>query len=107
MSKEVLLQLNMFTGELVDNRSRKQKKQDKERAEPQQSMMFSQREMAQFGVEAHPKIPLSPKTRLEMVLVDGRSPEQKEHQLQQEIAAATYALPWAVGGSITEPEGGA
>jgi hypothetical protein len=85
MSKEgePPLQFDLFTGELVDNRSAKQKRSDKEKEEPQQAMMFSQRDMAQFGVEAHPKLPLSPKTRLELMVEDYRTEEEKATDIQR------------------------
>lgn len=50
MPKEVPLQFDLFSGELVDNRTAKQKRLDREQEKPQQSLMFSQREMAQFRV---------------------------------------------------------
>ena len=93
MSKEVPLQADMFTGELVDTRTRKQKKKAKERQTPQQAEMFSQREMAQFGVQANPKIPLSPKTRLELALQDMRTEEEKERDFQREVEKWSYRLP--------------
>ena len=93
MSKELALQINMFTGDLVDNRSDKQKKQARVRSQPQQIEMFSQREMAQFGVEAHPKLPLSPKTRLELVMEDPRTDEEKERDIRRRIEEHTYPLP--------------
>ena len=83
----------MFSGELVDTRTRKQKKQDKERQRPVQTEMFSQREMAQFGVRANPQIPISPKTRIELALQDLRSQEEKEEARQREIEKRNYRLP--------------
>jgi hypothetical protein len=50
MTKEVPLQADMFTGELVDTRTRKQKKKAAEEKKPRQIEMFSQRELAQFWV---------------------------------------------------------
>lgn len=66
MSKEdnPPLQFDMFSGDLVDNRTPQQKKQDKARAQPRQIEMFAQRELAQFGVNPRPLMPLSPHTRL-------------------------------------------
>ena len=93
MSKEVPLQVDMFSGELVDTRTRKQKKREKENKKPIQTEMFSQREMAQFGVRANPQIPLSPKTRIELALQDLRSEEEKEAALQREIERRSYRLP--------------
>lgn len=71
MSKEgPPLQFDMFTGEAVDNRTRQQKKLDKEREQPKQTEMFSQREIAQFGVNPHPLLPLSPNTKLLLIPED-------------------------------------
>lgn len=92
MSKEIPLQRDMFTGELVDNRNRKQKKRDKERRQLQQTELFSQREMAQFGVKANPKIPLSPKTSIELAAEDPRSEEQKTADERRTVEEKTYRL---------------
>lgn len=92
MSKEIPLQRDMFTGELVDRRNRKQKKRDSERTQPRQAEMFSQREVAQFGVTARPKIPLSPKTRIELALEDRRTEEEKEAAEKRFIEEKTYQL---------------
>lgn len=78
------LQYDLFTGELVDNRSAKQRRSDKEKDGPQQGMMFSQRDMAQFGVEAHPKLPISPKTRLELMIEDHRTEEERAADIQRQ-----------------------
>ena len=86
MSKEVerSLQYDLFTGELVDNRTGAQKKRDKEAEKPQQGMMFSQRDMAQFGVEAHPKIPLSDHTALGILFEDHRTEEERAADIQRQ-----------------------
>lgn len=78
------LQYDLFTGDLVDNRSAKQKRSDKEAEKPQQVMMFSQREMAQFGVDPHPKIPLSDHTALGILFVDHRTEEEKAADIQRQ-----------------------
>jgi hypothetical protein len=93
MSKEVPLQVDMFSGELIDTRTRKQKKREAEREKPVQTEMFSQRELAQFGVRANPQIPISPKTRIELALQDLRSEEEKEAAKQREIENRSYRLP--------------
>ena len=95
MPKEVPLQVDMFSGELVDNRTPKQKKKAKEQDQPQQIEIFSQRELAQFGVKAHPKLPISPKTRIELAIEDSRSEEEIARDRQWEIEQNTYPLPWA------------
>ena len=92
MSTEVPRQYDMFTRELVDARTRKQKRQDAKRQQPPQLLMFSQREMAQFGVNPHPTLPLSPKTRLELAVQDPRSEEERAEDLQREIEERTYPM---------------
>ena len=93
MSKEVPLQTDMFTRELVDTRNRKQKQRAQDAQQPRQTEMFSQREMAQFGVRANPKLPLSPKTRLELLIEDLRTEEEKERDFQREVEKRSYRLP--------------
>jgi hypothetical protein len=92
MPKEVPLQFDLFSGELVDNRTAMQRRRDRELDKPQQAMMFSQREMAQFGVEAHPKLPISPKTRLELMIEDRRTEEEIAAAIQQEALKQNYRL---------------
>ena len=92
MSKEVPLQVDMFSGELFDTRSRKQKKRETELKKPVQAEMFSQRELAQFGVRANPQIPISPKTRIELALQDFAR-RRKEEARRLEIEKRSYRLP--------------
>lgn len=47
-------------------------------------MAFSQREMAQFGVDVHPKLPILPKTRLELMVEDRRTEEEIAADIQRE-----------------------
>jgi hypothetical protein len=101
MSKEVSLQHDMFSGELVDTRNRKQKKTAQKLEQPRQTEMFSQRELAQFGVRANPKLPISPKTRLELMVQDLRTEEEKERDFQREVDKLSYRLP-----GIDDEEGG-
>jgi hypothetical protein len=86
------LQYDMFSGDLVDTRSRAQKRRDATIALPSQGELFSQREIAQFGVSANPQMPLSPKTRLELALDDPRSEEEKAHDRMKAAEASTYGL---------------
>ena len=92
MSKEIPLQVNMFTGDLVDTRTRKQKKKEKEQQKPRQTEMFSQRELAQFGVNPRPQLPLSPKTRIELMIEDHRTEEEKAEAIQREAEKRNYRL---------------
>ncbi len=93
MSKaEIPLQQDMFTGEFVDTRTRKQKEQDRARELPSQNEMFSQRDIAQFGVTASPLMPLSPHTRLVLMQEDPRTAEEKERDLERQAQALTQPL---------------
>lgn len=82
----------MFTGEWDDNRTRRQKKRDKEREKPKQRLMFSQREMAQFGVNPRPKFSLSPHTRLRLLYPDFRTPEEIEVERQRSALDKTKRM---------------
>ena len=92
MPKEVPLQASLFADEMVDTRTRKQKKQAAEQEKPKQAEMFSQREMAQFGVNPHPQIPLSPKTRIELALQDMRTEEEKAAAIRREAEKWNHRL---------------
>ena len=86
------LQMDMFSGKLVDNRTRQQKRQDKAREQPKQIEMFSQREIAQFGVNPNPLMPLSPNTPLLLIPEDPRTEEEIEQDRQQEAEKRTFQL---------------
>lgn len=85
------LQYN-FEGELVDNRSKSQRKRDRERTKPRQAEMFPQREMAQFGVKPNPKLPISPKTSLELAMEDLKTEEEIEQERMKAAQELTYSL---------------
>ncbi len=87
-----VLQVDMFSGELVDNRTRTQKQRDQERARPQQTEMFAAKEVAQFGVNPRPLISLSEHTRLTLQMEDPRTEEEIEHDRQRTAEALTYHL---------------
>lgn len=86
------LQHDMFSGELVDTRTRRQKQQDRDRQQPKQMEMFSQREVAQFGVKAHPLLPLSSNTRLLLIPEDPRTEEEIEADRQREAQKRTFQM---------------
>lgn len=86
------LQFNLFTGELEDRRTRKQRQADRQRALPRQTEMFSQREIAQFGVKANPHIPLSGNVRLLLIPEDPRTPEEIERDLQRAAEERTHRM---------------
>lgn len=104
MSKEIYQQFDMFTGELVDTRSRRQKKRDRQKELPRQSEMFAQKDLAQFGVKANPKLPLSAKTKLELAMEDSRTDEEREADRMREAKKRTYVLPGLPEGSVTDTE---
>ena len=95
MTAEVPLQYD-FTGDLVDNRTRKQKRKARQANGWQQGAMFSQRDIGQFGVRANPEMPGIARNGkpLEMVLEieDPRSEEEKEADRQYEIERKTDRL---------------
>ncbi len=103
MPKEVPLQIDIFNQKLVDTRTAKQKKKAKVMEQPRQAEMFSQRELAVFGANGRPRLPISPETRIELALQDARSQEVIALQLQREIAENTYPMPWAETQLATEP----
>lgn len=88
---EIPLQVEMFSGQGVDNRTKTQKKRDKLKG-VRQPFMFSQREMAQFGVNPHPKFALSRRPSLVLVREDVRTPAQVERDRQRQAEAMTKAL---------------
>ena len=81
---EIPLQQDMFSGALVDTRTAKQKEQDKLRALPQPLEMFPQSDIAQFGVVAHPLLPINDNTRLGLVNEDPRTDAERERDLERE-----------------------
>src|SRR5258708_18879432 len=89
---EIPRQVNLFTGELEDTRTPKQKEQDKLRTLPQPIEMFSPRDVAQFGITAHPLLPLGEKTKLALIGEDPRTPEDKERDLEREAQRHTLQL---------------
>jgi hypothetical protein len=96
MSQEALLQHDMFTGELVDTRTRKQKQTTTKKEKPQQLGMFAPREVAQFGVHARPSLPAinsrGMPIGMALEIQDPRTEEDKEHDRMKAAEKATYAL---------------
>ena len=87
----------MFTDEWDDTRSRRQKRLDRERELPKPVEMFSQRELAQFGVNAHPLLPLSPNTKLLLIAEDPRSEEEIAQDTQRSAEENTVLMFGATG----------
>lgn len=97
MSKEnLLLQYDLFSGELVDTRSNSQKNKDKERSTPQQTKMFKTSEIVQFGGNAksvyrdwldHATAP-----PLVLQVLDTRTADEIEHDLMHDAEKLTTPL---------------
>lgn len=92
MTPEIPKQFNMFTQDWDDNRTRRQKKLDRERNQLKQQEMFSQREIALFGVNAHPLLPLSEHTKLGLIFEDHRTEEEIERDRQRAAEAKTHRM---------------
>jgi hypothetical protein len=93
MGKEgIPLQHDMFTGGMVDNRSRYRKRQDKVLNQPQQMDMFSLKETAQIGVSARPWLKNQPAPKMELESIDARTDQEKEHDLLREAQSLTSAM---------------
>ena len=54
--------------------------------------MFSQAEVAQFGVKAHPLMPISEHTKLGLIFEDPRTEEEKERDRQREAEQRTHQM---------------
>ena len=97
MPSEVPLQMNMFDEGLSDTRTRKQKKAAKEAHGYQQGELFSQKDLAQFGVRAKPELPAIARNgqpvKMELEIQDPRSEEEKELDRQREAEKLTEPLP--------------
>lgn len=65
---------------------------DRQRSLPKQMEMFSQRDIAQFGVKANPHIPLSGNVKLLLIPEDPRTPEEVERDLQRAAERNTYPI---------------
>lgn len=93
MGKETYLQSNLFDRELVDTRTRKQKRQARAREGLQQTALFSQRDVAQFGVTARPLIPLPPHATFRLISDDTRTDEEIAAALAQAVLQRATTLP--------------
>ena len=91
-TETIPLQHTLFGNKPVDNRSRSQKRKAKKKTKPQPVMMFSQRDVAQFGVKAKPLISLSPKTKLVLRQEDPRTEEEIEKDIRREAEAKNHQI---------------
>ena len=90
MSKEIPLQQDMFSGEMVDTRSSYRKRQDKQRQQPRQAAMFSAQETVQIGANPRPWLKALPAPTLTLEVQDVRTDEEKAldwwREAQKQIA---------------------
>lgn len=103
MSPERNLQQDMFTGDLVDNRTRTQKSQDRKKDLPQQEFLFSQRELAVPSRQRYFETPSN--APLVLQSQDPRSDEERERDEQRAIEAAMAPL-FGRDSARTEPSDG-
>lgn len=92
MSAEIPRQYNMFSGEVVDNRTRHQKRLDRQRQLPKQLAMFRQADTIQFGVSHRPWLKDLPRYQLELQSEDPRTPEEIERDLLREAEKNTESM---------------
>lgn len=86
------LQVDMFSGELVDARSRIQKSRNREASQPKQTAMFSARETVQLGVSARPWLKDLARPTLTLEVQDLRTDEEKERDRWREAEALTTPM---------------
>lgn len=94
-SPEIYYQHDMFTQELVDTRTQKQKRYDKElekRNAPKQIEMFRVDEIYQFGVTGKPRWRLEKSLPLFLEQEDPRTGEERERDQQQAAERLTVPL---------------
>lgn len=92
MRSEISLQTDMFTGALVDARTREQKRGDRQRTSLQQLGMFSARETVRLGECCRPWLRDLPRPVLELEILDLRTDEEKERDLQRQAEALTVPM---------------
>ena len=94
-NKEIPLQFD-FSGELVDDRTRKQKRKARQANGWLQGEMFAQRELAQFGVRARSEMSAVTRNgqplKMELEIQDPRSADEKEADRQRAAEELTDPL---------------
>lgn len=93
-SKTIPLQVDMFTGQSVDTRSRNQKQADEVLKQGTQQQMFSIQDVPFGGKRAKPIVDISqlPSPQLELISEDPRSEEEKALARKREMESNTYRL---------------
>ncbi len=97
MSKEnLLLQYDMFSGELIDTRSESQKKKDKDHSAPQQAQMFKTSEIVQTGGKTKSSyrdwLDVATAPPLVLQIIDTRTTEEIERDLMHEAEQLTASM---------------
>lgn len=92
MSTEIHLQIDLFSGDLVDNRSESQKRLDRERKKPQQNLLFDVRDEVDLRRNARPWLATTPEPVLELQVQDVRTDEEREMDLMHEAEKLTKPL---------------
>jgi len=92
MTQETLpLQVDMFTGQKVDTRTSTQKRRDRERAIPQQQLMFRATDVFQFGGRPRSMhqdwLDTATPCPLDLKFLDVRTPEEIERDERQAAQA--------------------
>jgi hypothetical protein len=90
MPAETPLQVDMFTGALVDTRTAAQKQRDAAIIIPRQMEMFSQRELAQYV--PLPRMSLPDTATLMLVAEDPRTDEERERDRERAARKLTRSL---------------
>jgi hypothetical protein len=93
VTEQMLYQIDMFSGEYVDNRTRAQKRRAKEREQPQPVELFPVREVFQFGVSATSMMRL-PVGHLPLLLEheDPRTEEEIEADRERAAEERTHRM---------------
>lgn len=86
---EIPLQQDMFTGKLVDTRSRSQR----QKTGLEQLAMFSLNQTFTFGQRVRPYLANAPRPTLELISEDVRTPEEVEQDLMREAQRQTILMP--------------
>lgn len=92
MSAESPKQYDMFSGELVDNRTSRQRRADRQRDDWQQLSMFKLSETYQPGVTPRPWLNEMPRGTLMLEREDHRTPEEIETDLLREAQKLTVPM---------------
>src|SRR5690606_30552220 len=84
MSTEIHLQIDLFSGDLVDNRSDHQKRLDRERQQPRQQMLFGTHDEVGLRRPARPWLATTPEPVRELEIQDMRTDDEREMDLMRE-----------------------